>query len=60
MKNFIKVTDADTDEECYLNIQHITAVISKESYTFIQFSSAKYSVVKESVDEIEKLIEEAQ
>jgi hypothetical protein len=46
MKNFIKATDADTDEECYLNIQHITAIIPKESYTLIQFSSAKYSVVK--------------
>ena len=60
MKNFIKVTDKNTNEECYFSIQHITTIIPRESFTFIGLSSTKYSVVKESVDEIKKLIEEAQ
>jgi uncharacterized protein YlzI (FlbEa/FlbD family) len=59
MKNFIKVTDKNTNEEIYINVQRIRTIIPSEPYTFIWLSDKCYSIVKESVDEIEKLIEEA-
>ena len=58
MKNFIKVTDYDSEKELYINILNIDAVGQYE-HVYIRMRN-RLLFVQETLDEIEKLINEAQ
>lgn len=58
VKNFIKVTDCDSEKEVYINILNINS-IGQYEHVYIRIAN-RLLFVHETLDEIEKLINEAQ